>query len=323
MKQVSISMVEIAIENAKFHGINLHHERFNPGKGDCVFEAIADNVSERICFPETFDKGPDHYRMKWLTDAEDYVLNFAGINEDEFRKEWNLLKKPQNYEYSLGDWILPAIAHCIRKDILIFNAHPDGAFDPIFVIEASKIGDRSPSTEIPVILAYNNVHYESLLPISKEDELKTVRLKKDYLSNNYMICKNDIPIFKYASMLSDVNVIDQDSRFQEKDMKAPKKIKDMTPQEKREYNKVKQRERREALSNGCKDILKERDRLDKAKKRRKDRATDERAFRKKRATERSNERRKAWSTERWHLRPKWLLKSHLKGLKQENWTRKH
>ena len=38
-------MVVTAIENAKFHGINVHHGVPNNASGDCAFEAVADNIS--------------------------------------------------------------------------------------------------------------------------------------------------------------------------------------------------------------------------------------------------------------------------------------
>ena len=87
------NMVNTAIENARFHGIGLHHGVPNRANGDCAIEAVADNVSTRPCFVEEFCKDPDYYRRKWLSEAEDLVLKYSGMEETEFRKEWNILKK--------------------------------------------------------------------------------------------------------------------------------------------------------------------------------------------------------------------------------------
>ena len=119
----------------------------------------------------------------------------AGSSVQQFRAEWAVLKESRNYEFKLGEYVLPAIAHCTRKDILIFNANVHGAMDPIYVVKASTLGGRQASTTVPVILAYNSVHYEGLVPNSEDDLIKTIQLKEQYLNNKYTLKKKDIPIF--------------------------------------------------------------------------------------------------------------------------------
>ena len=129
-------MVEIAILNAKFHGIDLHHGVPNLANGDCAIEAVTDNISTRPEFNETFCGASEVNRRNWMQEAEELVFNFsggAGMTEAAFRAQWDILKKSGTYEYELGDFVLAAIAHCTKKDILIFNTRPDGPFDPIFV----------------------------------------------------------------------------------------------------------------------------------------------------------------------------------------------
>ena len=177
-------MVKRAIANAKFHGINVRHGSPNKAQGNCAFEAVADNISVRPCFEEVLSDGDEVYRREWLEETEDLVFNFcggAGMLIKDFQREWNLLKEPGNYEYALADYILPTIAHCTQKDILIFNTELKGTFDPIFVVEASSLGGRSANSRIPVLLAYNQFHYESLIPNTQEDELLTIQLKESYL----------------------------------------------------------------------------------------------------------------------------------------------
>jgi hypothetical protein len=43
-------MVTKAIENAAFHGIDLHHGVKNLANGDCLFESILDSINTRDCF---------------------------------------------------------------------------------------------------------------------------------------------------------------------------------------------------------------------------------------------------------------------------------
>jgi hypothetical protein len=89
-----------------------------------------------------------------------------------------------------------AIAHATQKDILIFNTQVHGAFDPIFVVEASTLDGRQANTRDPLILAYNEVHYEGLVPNTEKDRLKIALLKEQYLSNQYFVKKQDIPVFQ-------------------------------------------------------------------------------------------------------------------------------
>ena len=117
-------MVDRAISNARFHGINLHHGVPNLANGDCAIEAIADNISTRPCFGEVFNGGSEYNRKNWMEEAEDLVFKFsggAGMSPTAFHEQWNILKQSGNYEYELGDYVLAAIAHCTKKDILIFN----------------------------------------------------------------------------------------------------------------------------------------------------------------------------------------------------------
>ena len=115
--------------------------------------------------------------------------------EEAFREQWNILKQSGSYEYDLGDYVLAAIAHCTREDILIFNTRSDGPYDPIFVVKASLLGGRPASTDIPVLLAYDTVHFEGLVPNTTSDVEKTIELKNKYLQNEYSTRKQDIPVF--------------------------------------------------------------------------------------------------------------------------------
>lgn len=57
-----------------------------------------------------------------------------------------------------------------------------------------------PNNEIPICLAYNQSHYEALVPNTKEDEKKTITLKKEILSGKYTKTMNDIAIFKKTNL---------------------------------------------------------------------------------------------------------------------------
>ena len=192
-------MVSIAIENASWHGITLNAGRPNNADGNCIFEAVVDHINDRSCFNEQITESVDLLRKIWLTEAEALVFNFTtglGRPVSQFVEEWNHLKMSRTYASDLGDFVLPAVAHCTQKDILIFNGDECLNPDPVYVIEASRLGNRQANTDIPVVLAYNGTHYESLLPYTESDTQKSVSLKRQVLNNEYSIKKGDIPVFK-------------------------------------------------------------------------------------------------------------------------------
>ena len=175
---------------------------------------------------------------------------------------------------------------------MIFNTQVHGAFDPIFVVEASTLDGRKANTRDPVILAYNEVHYEGMVPNTEKDRLKIALLKEQYLSNQYFVKKQDIPVFQgllqqiereeklkqkptYADTLksertSPVNakssvIIDSEFRSNGINKKETsylsfedlKKIKarERTPSQKRRYNQLRQQQMRENLGEDKKEAI--------------------------------------------------------------------
>merc|ERR1712208_55159 len=122
------------------------------------------------------------------------------MGPERWKAEFKILKETRAYEMELGDLIVPGIAHCTRKNILIFNTS-ELAHSPIYVIPASKFGGTA-NTDIPVCLAYNQVHYEGLVPCSNEDIEKTIDLTQQFLNGEYNILMENIPIFKHQRIES-------------------------------------------------------------------------------------------------------------------------
>ena len=174
------TMVSVAIKNAEWHGINIHHGTSNNADGNCIFESIIDNINSRPCFREFWSGSEDYLRKLWLEEAEVLVWNFCGLGmpEEILRKEWGYLKNGRTYECDLGDFVLHAVAHCVQKDILIFNTQISQSHEPISVVEASHLANRPANSDIPLTLAYNGVHYESLVPDTDVDIEKNHRTQK-------------------------------------------------------------------------------------------------------------------------------------------------
>ena len=195
-REQSVSpMVKKAIKNAEIHGINLHHGVRNLANGNCAFESVLDSINTRTCFEDSFDGTPSYWRKVWMTQLEKiaYADWNAGLSKQEWKEGFDKLKQAGTYELGLGDLVPPGIAHCTRKNLLIFNTSPL-AHSPIYVISASSFGGHS-DTEIPVCLAYDQSHYESLVPASEDDIRKTVVLTKQYLDGKYSLKMNDILVY--------------------------------------------------------------------------------------------------------------------------------
>ena len=118
----------------------------------------------------------------------------GNMSHERWNAEFEILKQSRTYEVELGDLVVPGIAHCTHKNILIFNTS-EQAHSPIYVIPATTFGGTA-NTDIPVCLAYNQVHYEGLVPSSDEDIAKTIDLAKQFLNGEYDISINDIPVLQ-------------------------------------------------------------------------------------------------------------------------------
>ena len=181
--------------SAQRHGIKIRHGTPNPGTGNCAFEAAIYNVNDRPCFIEKFPMAINWYRHIWVTDMANRTLftDYNIYSNKEWLEGWNQMLEPGAYERGIfGDLMLPGIACGIRKYILIFNTNPDSPHEPIYVVDPSNF-DVMPDNEIPVVLAYNMSHYESMEPCSEADISATIDIVKAYKEGRYRYTRQDIP----------------------------------------------------------------------------------------------------------------------------------
>ena len=198
-KKLSVEpMIQKAILVAKDSGLNLHAGIPNNGDGDCALEAIIDQLLSRECFQsnieENYNEGdPQFYREKWFREVENvaWKTNWSvGYSEEEWKLGWEIMRQPRQYEHPLGDLVMPGITHCIGKDILIINTSNQVTWCYQVVLASSLIGKHS-TTEIPIIVAYDQVHFEGLVPNTEEDIVKSIELKNSLLSNAITIDSNN------------------------------------------------------------------------------------------------------------------------------------
>ena len=68
------TMIARALTSSSKHGINLSQGAPNKGIGDCAFEAIVQNINERLTFIQKFPLEINQYRRIWATDMANRTL---------------------------------------------------------------------------------------------------------------------------------------------------------------------------------------------------------------------------------------------------------
>ena len=159
---------------------------------------------------------PDVYRRIWNVDMMNKVLDKKiawnpGLTKHEIQEGFQEIMVPGVYERSFfGDMIMPGIACGTRKRILIFNTNENintTGHDPISVVDPRDHGGHIDS-EVPVVVAYNLVHFESLHPVDESDIKETVKLVNSYSSKpsrymqEYGFTSKDMPYLISADLKS-------------------------------------------------------------------------------------------------------------------------
>ena len=180
-----------AIASAQKHNIKLKPGRKDRGYGNCVFEAVINNMNDRACFREKFRQTPNWYRKIWMDEMMERIMDGIcpwnlGYTEQQIREGFEKVKETGVYEIDFfGDIVIAGIACGIRKRILIFNTNKNLLHDPISVVDPKHHDIRIEiEDETPVVVAYNNYHYENLHPVDDQDKQETIRLTNSYLDKD-------------------------------------------------------------------------------------------------------------------------------------------
>ena len=209
---------ERAIANAAKHRIGLRPGTENNGGGNCSYESVILNINKRDCYEEKLHMSADYYRRIWNTDLLNKILDERipwnpGLTRAQMIAGFQELMESGVYERSFfGDMMIAGIACGVRKLILIFNTHEMTPHDPVSVIDPRHYGGIC-DTEIPVVLAYDLVHYESMEPISLQDIEGTIKLTKSYIATpsrymeEYGFTRKDM---KYLILPSVEHLIEED-----------------------------------------------------------------------------------------------------------------
>jgi len=185
----------------------------NPAAGNCLYESCIDNINSRKCFTENLDNTPAFYRWSWNKEGEikvKYTDKYypGNYSEEEWKQAWEKLQNTNVYDLDyFGDMAIISCATSLKKDILVINTpwkmHKAFAHDPVSVISANQFDpSNQKSTDVPIVLAYNGNHFESLIPSSEEDVLKTVELVRKYKTGEYKIPRALVNNYKWKIPLN-------------------------------------------------------------------------------------------------------------------------
>ena len=188
-----------AIYVARQHGITLRKGNPNKRDGDCLYESIIDNINHRPCFTTKLRQSATDYRLAWNTDGQELLYRSVyypgAYSHDDWKSAFETLATTKQYNLPFfGDLVILNCAHYIKKDILIINTPWEiqnvRAHGPINVIKYDCLdASNQQDGEIPLVLAYNGNHYESLFPVTETDVHHTVSLVKSYTEGEYEIPK--------------------------------------------------------------------------------------------------------------------------------------
>ena len=145
------------------------------------------------------------------------------LGHQEWFKGWKEMSIPETYERGIfGDFMLPGIACGTKKIILISNTSLESPHDPIYVINPANFNVEA-DTEIPIVLAYNMAHYESMEPCSYTDVEATINLVRDYQAGKYKYSRKDLPLLlgmDSKEFNRDYNKTENESHYQIEENKS-------------------------------------------------------------------------------------------------------
>lgn len=162
--------VDEAIAYAATHGIQLISTGLNSADGNCIPEAIVDNINSRdSSFSTKIVITPRQLRHDVIEEAKRVTRNyhvFHAMNDGDFITGWNRMETEWNSD-DFGDAFPLVAAHCVKKDILVIRVDQNSG-SSAFDVYSGELFGATLDTSIPIVLCYNGCHYESLVPVDEE-----------------------------------------------------------------------------------------------------------------------------------------------------------
>ena len=193
-------MVVTAISMAQSLGFSVRRGVATRRKGDFLFEAVIDQFHRR-CFKDmTEEQRESQYWRERVVDMVENskvaysryyrkTLGRVGTKQQQWTGDWAYLRQSGKQDCKAADLLLPGLAACLSKNILVINTDP-GANEPFILHMASTLGDGA-NMDIPLILCYSGTHYEGLAPNSMDDSRKIVEFIKTLLPEGKKLVDKD------------------------------------------------------------------------------------------------------------------------------------
>ena len=130
-----------------------------------------------------------------MTDTFNNLKMGPAESEKYIKQQWEKLRQDCAYEIDyFGDLLIQAISRGAKKMILIVNTDINSTNDPVVVVSPETFGGERDS-DLPVIVAYNGHHYESLEPCDADSNAATKVLCEKYKNGEYPFKRADIETF--------------------------------------------------------------------------------------------------------------------------------
>ena len=165
-------------------------------RGDCSWEVVFDQLHLRPELAGLVDR--ETTIATWRTRLVDNLSRchearvLYGKSQEEWVRFLAPLKQPGFYNGEIGDLALAGLAHMLGVNILLVHTSSHLGTVPLTLIDAECFGHQA-VTPIPIVMAYNGEHMESLCPVSEEDVRRTMDLVPLFKSGRIGVTVRDIP----------------------------------------------------------------------------------------------------------------------------------
>ena len=151
------------------------------------------NVTQRSCIKHYTKETSRQLKQRSITNAQKdtELKKLPFIPENTTVEQWSHIRKDQIYETDLGDYCLIFAARALKRNILIFNSTKKTGAAPITLIRAEEYEGGVLIDNNPLLIAYDSVHFESIEPISRRDELRAIELADWIKTKQYKLTHKD------------------------------------------------------------------------------------------------------------------------------------
>ena len=165
-----------AIRHARSLFTNLKLDPESKAPGNKFVESIVGQINRRSDMVSKLPLSPNYYKLIWINIAETIVRSSpfypAEYDEAKWIRNWETVRKygACDIEY-FNSLAKMGIAHCIGKNILVFNETRDATDNRyLHVISPCYLKGRADAT--PVVLSFDGYSYRGLSPVSLMDASK-------------------------------------------------------------------------------------------------------------------------------------------------------